>query len=110
MRLRTWGLTHTWHIAGYGLEILRLNFPLEDQPQSYYVAGQCRVLTFRDSRLTTPTHFKTLISLGSSAPRPGAPIRNFMVYVLGHEGSRHNPPRSGKLDGHTYGVDHDRPI
>jgi hypothetical protein len=67
--------------------LLRLNCTLEDQPQSYI--DQSRVFPFRDSRLKTPTHFKTLISLGNSAPRPGAPIGNFMVYVLGHNGSRH---------------------
>jgi hypothetical protein len=69
----------------YRQNLLRLNCTLEDQPQSYIDHG--RVLPFCDSRLKTPTHFKTLISLGSSAPRPGAPIRNFMVYVLGHKGT-----------------------
>jgi hypothetical protein len=67
--------------------LLRLNCTLEDQPQSYIDQG--RVLPFRDARLQTPTHFKTLISLGSSAPRLGDPIGNFMVHVLGHNGSRH---------------------
>jgi hypothetical protein len=37
--------------------------------------------------MNAPTNFKTLISLGCSAPRPGAPIRNFMVYILGHKGT-----------------------
>jgi hypothetical protein len=102
--------------------LLILNCALEDQPQSYIDQG--RVLPFRDSRLKTPTHFKTLISLGSSAPRPGAPIGNFMVYVLGHkgtmaQGTRHKGTThygeqslkdQEKLDCHTYGVDHDRSI
>jgi hypothetical protein len=61
-----------------GQSFLRLNCTLEDQPQSCIDQG--RVLPFRDSRFKTPTHFKTLIALGSSAPRPGAPFRNFMVY------------------------------
>jgi hypothetical protein len=83
----------------YGQSLLRLNCTLEDQPQSYVDQG--RVLSFRDSRLKTPTHLKTLISLGSSAPRPGAPIRNFMVYVLGGigtmaQGTRHYGGKSLK--------------
>jgi hypothetical protein len=69
----------------YGQNLLRFNCTLEDQPQSYIDQG--RVLPFRDSRLKTPTHFKTLISLDRSAPRPGAPIRKFMVYVLGYRGT-----------------------
>jgi hypothetical protein len=50
----------------YKKSLLSLNRTREDQPQSYI--DECRVLPFRDSRLKAPTHFKTLISLGSSAP------------------------------------------
>jgi hypothetical protein len=80
--------------------LLRSNCTLEDQPQSYIDQG--RVLPFRDARLQTLTHFKTLISLGSSAPRPGAPIGNFMVSVLGHKGTMAQGTRAQllKAQGH----------
>jgi hypothetical protein len=73
------------HRKVYGQKLLRLNRSLKDKPQSNIDLS--RVLPFRDSRLKTPTHFKTLISLGSSAPRPGAPIGNLMLYALGHKGT-----------------------
>jgi hypothetical protein len=80
---------------------LRLNCTHEDQPQPYIDQG--RVLPFRDSRLKTPTHFKTLISLESCAPRPGAPIGIFMVYILGHKGTMAQGTRAQwlKAQGHN---------
>jgi hypothetical protein len=63
-------------------------------------AGQCTVYgqnllkPFRGSRLNAPTHFNTLISLESYAQNPGAPIRNFTVFILGQKGITNHEKQS----------------